>query len=31
MEVVTLDGRRDGLPDEELEKFSSKSFPVQTI
>ncbi len=30
IEVVTLDGRRDGLTDEELEKFV-KSFPVQTI
>jgi hypothetical protein len=30
MEVVTLDGRRDGLTDEELENFV-KSFPVQTI
>jgi len=28
MEVVTLDGRRDGLTDEELEKFV-KSFPVE--
>ena len=30
MEVVTLDGRRDGLNDEELDKFV-KSFPIETI
>ena len=30
IEVVRLDGRRDGLTDEELEKFV-ESFPVQTI
>jgi hypothetical protein len=29
-EVVELDGIRDGLTDEELEKFV-KSFPIQTI
>jgi hypothetical protein len=30
MEVETLDGRPDGLTDEEPDKFV-KSFPVETI
>jgi hypothetical protein len=30
IEVVILDGRRNGLTDEELEKLV-KSFPVETI
>jgi hypothetical protein len=30
IEIVRLDGRHDGLTDEEMEPFV-KSFPVQTI